>query len=80
MADERGFASYAFLVQVDTKDYDLVNSFGTKAEEEFQERILRKIMTSLAECPDIIAISVDPIASMRDMSEVEMEEKEVEDE
>ena len=79
MADERGFASYAFLVQVDTKDYDLVNSFGTKAEDDFKEKIIRKIMTSLAEHADVIAISIDPIIGMREFMEQEIEE-EVEDE
>ena len=73
-----GFAQYSFLVQVSTDDHDIVNNFGYRIEEKFQESIRKRIMVGLSDCPHLINIAISPLSV--DMLENMDEDAEEEDE
>lgn len=79
-----GFGQYAFLVTVCSNDYDLINNFGYRREENFHEEIRRTIMKALAEHPHLTSIDIDvvDIAQLVEMQRVynETMDEEVDDE
>jgi len=79
MPESEDRANYAFLVQVSSTDYNLLNSFGYKTEGKFQDKITRRIMTALADYPHIVAINIVPVENLiNSFGAVEKEEEEEE--